>query len=418
MPVRTVFGWRTDVAEAVKALRPGIIRFGGNATEEFDWTATIGDSAKRVPFTTCWGGLEPGNVGVEEFVKFCRWVDAEPLICVRFGGKRPKDAAAEVEYLNGPAASAMGKLRAANGHAAPYHVTYWQIGNEVSGKAYEKNVAEFCKAMKAVDPNIKLLGAFPSPGLLRNAGAYLDYVCPHHYDCRDIRGLEREVANLGKMIVQNAPGRKIRLGITEWNTTAGDWGLGRGALWTLDNALACSRYHNFMHRHCDLIEIANRSNLADSFCCGILQTDNATLFKTPTYYAQALYAAHAGRYPLKVQAGRGTGDDLADRALDISATLSADGRRVAIFAVNPTVEPQERNIDLTALVPPGGDLSVWTLSDTTVAGERDAANSWREPDRIRTQAGRTMAVHGKLAYLFPALSLTVLEVPCGKGDSR
>ena len=46
-------------------------------------------------------------------------------------------------------------------------------------------------------------------------------------------------------------------------------------LWTLDNALACSRYQNFMHRHCDLIEIANRSNLADSFCSGIIQTNNS-----------------------------------------------------------------------------------------------------------------------------------------------
>ena len=74
------------------------------------------------------------------------------------------------------------------------------------------------------------------------------------------------------LIAQNAPGRGIRLGITEWNTTAGDWGLGRAMLWTLDNALWCSRYHNFMHRHCDMIEIANRSNLTDSFCSEFPQT--------------------------------------------------------------------------------------------------------------------------------------------------
>ena len=42
------------------------------------------------------------------------------LICVRFTGKTPKDAADQVEYFNGPATTPMGKLRAANGHAAPY----------------------------------------------------------------------------------------------------------------------------------------------------------------------------------------------------------------------------------------------------------------------------------------------------------
>ena len=126
------------MAEALKALRPGIIRFGGSTTEGFDWTATIGDPARRVPFTTCWGGLEPGNAGIEEFVQLCQWVDAEPLICVRFTGKKPKDAADQVEYFNGPATSPMGQLRAANGHAGPYRVKYWQIGNELGDETYQK----------------------------------------------------------------------------------------------------------------------------------------------------------------------------------------------------------------------------------------------------------------------------------------
>ena len=109
MPLKTVHGWRSDVAEALKALRPGIIRFGGSTTKGFDWTATIGDPDKRVPFTTRWGGLEPGNAGIEEFVQLCRWVDAEPLICVRFTGKTSKDAADQVEYFNGPVYVAHGQ---------------------------------------------------------------------------------------------------------------------------------------------------------------------------------------------------------------------------------------------------------------------------------------------------------------------
>src|SRR4030042_558201 len=80
-----------------------------------------------------------------------------------------------------------------------------------------------------------------------------------------------------------APGRNLKIAVTEWNTTAGDWGLGRAMLWTLDNALACSRYHNLLHRYADLVEIANRSNLTNSFCSGIIQTNNFRLYKTPTY---------------------------------------------------------------------------------------------------------------------------------------
>ncbi len=406
MPLDTVFGWRTDVAEAVKALRPGIIRFGGSTIEGFDWTATIGEPAKRVPFTTCWGGLEPGNAGLEEFVQLCRWAGAEPLICVRFSGRKPKDAADQVEYFNGSVASPMGRLRAANGHAEPYRVRYWQIGNELGDERYQKGLAEFCKAMKAADPAIKLMAAFPSPGLLQNAGDLLDYICPHHYGCHNLKAMEASVESCRKMIAQFAPGRDIRLGITEWNTTAGDFHLGRAMLWTLDNALWCSRYHNFMHRHCDLIEIANRSNLTDSFCSGIIQTNNCALFKTPTYYAQQLYALHAGRYPLAIRGGHGADPD---SILDVSATLSADEQRVSLFVVNPSRRPQKRTLDLTAMAPVADEASVSTLADTAGAGERDASNSWREPDRIRVESGKAAVAGGKLVYEFPALSLTVLE---------
>jgi alpha-L-arabinofuranosidase len=219
--------------------------------------------------------------------------------------------------------------------------------------------------------------------------------------------MEADVARCRKLIAENSAGRGIRLGITEWNTTAGDWGLGRAMLWTLDNALWCSRYHNFMHRHCDMIEIANRSNLTDSFCSGIIQTNGTGLFKTPTYYAQQLYATHAGSRPVKIRTGAGFPSD---PQLDISATLSADGHTIALFAVNPTTETESRTLDFAGPAPLDRKVQVWTLADTLASGERDAANDWRHPDRIRTQPGETVLNVATLAYRFPPLSLTVLKI--------
>ena len=40
-----------------------------------------------------------------------------------------------VEYLNGPADSTWGKIRADRGHPAPYNVTYFYLGNEISQQA-------------------------------------------------------------------------------------------------------------------------------------------------------------------------------------------------------------------------------------------------------------------------------------------
>ena len=97
-----------------------------------------------------------------------------------------------------------------------------------------------------------------------------------------------------------------RAGRSRWPSPSGTRPPATGArararLWTLENALACSRYHNLIHRHCDLVQIACRSNLINSFCSGCIQTDNHRLYKTPTYYAQQLYATLAGDQPLKIE---------------------------------------------------------------------------------------------------------------------
>jgi alpha-N-arabinofuranosidase len=408
MPEDTVVGWRPDVVAAVRALRPGIIRFGGSALDEpgfgdFGWRDTIGDPDRRKPWRA-WGGLQPTGPGLEEIVQFCRHVGAEPLLCVRVAGRKPTDAAEQVQYFNGAADTPMGRLRARNGHAKPYGVRYWQVGNERSGPEYEAQLEAFCTAMRAADPTIRLLSSYPSAGVLSRAGQLLDYVCPHHYDCANLAAAAEDLRAIAVLIGSHAARRRPRVAVTEWNTTAGDWGPRRARLWTLENALACARYHNLLHRHCDLVEIANRSNLANSFCSGIIQTDNHRLYRTPTYFAQQLYASRAGNRPLTIDSALPP-----DAAPDISATLTPSGDRVVLFAINPTLDDITRPMDLSAFGDRGQEVTVWTLADRDRAGEPDVTNGFADPSRVAPVESKFQAVSGRFSFRFPALSLTVLQ---------
>jgi alpha-N-arabinofuranosidase len=408
MPEDNVGGWRCDVVDAVKALKPGVIRFGGSALDDlnlgdFEWKDTVGDPDHRKPFRA-WGGLQPTGPGLEEIVQFCRLVGAEPLICVRFSQRKPEDAAEQVQYFNGPIDTPMGKWRAKNGHPEPYSIKYWQVGNERGGHDYEAKLAAFCKAMKEADPSITLLSSYPSEGVLREAGGLLDYVCPHQYNCANLADCRRELDATRELIRKHAPDKPIKVAVTEWNTTAGDAGPRRAMLWSLENALACSRYHNLLHREADLVDIANRSNLTNSFCSGILQTDNHRLYKTPTYYAQQLYATLAGNRPLKVESSMPV-----HVMPDVSATLSADGEMVTVFAVNATLEDITRTMDLTAFGDQGQEVAVWTLTDKKQAGEPDVINSFAEPERIAPVRSDFRTELARFEYQFPALSLTALQ---------
>jgi len=113
----------------------------------------------------------------------------------------------------------MGALRTQHGHPEPYHVKYWQVGNEIGSADYGERVAAFCAAMKKADPDIKLLSSFPSAAALRNAGDYWDYLCPHHYspdlaahenDFQKLRGLIGDLGASHRFISRSRNGTPPR----------------------------------------------------------------------------------------------------------------------------------------------------------------------------------------------------------------
>jgi alpha-N-arabinofuranosidase len=405
MPENSVAGWRPDVVEAIRRMKPGVLRWGGSTTEGYDWKKGIGPWESRVPFANrYWGRIDPNTVGIDEFLAFCRAVGAEPLVCVRWSGQKPSDVAEMVEYCNAAATTPLGSLRAKNGHPEPYGVKYWQIGNEVGGNEYDASFAAIAKAMRAVDPAIKILAAFASDELVASAAEWIDYVCPHHYDCANLQATEADIQRHAELIERLGRGRPIKMAVTEWNTTAGDWGPDRGRLWTLQNGIACARYLNLCHRWSDLVKIACRSNISNSYCSGIIQTNNHALYGTPAYYVSRLYALHGGAHPLELGAATPL------LGLDVSANLSADGKRLSLCVLNPEKEPATKTVDLTALGKVAPTARVWTIADADDGRDPEATNSFARPERIATRATTLSNAGRRFSYRFPAYSVTVMEL--------
>ena len=140
MPADNVDGVRRDVYELLTRLKPPIFRWpGGGYTDSYDWRKAIGPRDRRppqdlLPFGQPLGydnGMDPNDFGTVEFLELCRRLGAEPYISANFGSGSPEMAASWVEYCNGPASSAWGRRRAENGHAEPWGVHSWSIGNEI-----------------------------------------------------------------------------------------------------------------------------------------------------------------------------------------------------------------------------------------------------------------------------------------------
>lgn len=332
MPEDALQGWKREIVSAVKDLKPGIIRFGGSSLDYYRWATGIGPRDQRAPFLNVpWMNTEENDVGIDEFLSFCELTGAEPLVCVNAKSAPPEEAAQLVGYCNGSAAGGWGKKRAENGHRQPYSVRYWQVGNELSGPEYEEKLPLYVAAMKKADPSIQILAAFPSERMIDRMGSILDFVCPHFYDITFDR-FQGEINRLRELIRQSQ-NPKMKLGITEWNTTAGNWGVKRAWLNTLWNGLMVARFFNLFHRNCDLITIANRSNMANCAFSGSIQANRSELFFTPSFYVQKLYSTLCGNTALQINH---------PGSLDCSATRRKNGRIVLAMVNTAGKEMQIR----------------------------------------------------------------------------
>ena len=170
MPADNVQGFRPDTIALLKQLHSGMWRLpGGNFLSDWDWHDAIGDIDKRRPmFDYAWNAMQVNDVGMDEFMTLCKLIDVDPYVTVNAGLGDAHSAAEEVEYLNGAASTSWGSMRAKNGHPEPYHIKYWNIGNEPWGtfqigytdlKYFVIKNNDFAREMRKADPTITLIGS-------------------------------------------------------------------------------------------------------------------------------------------------------------------------------------------------------------------------------------------------------------------
>jgi len=374
-------GWRGDMVEAVKALKPGVLRFGGSELNAYGWRIGLGDRDKREPYPRFyWGGVEWNDVGIDEFLDFCALAKAEPLLCINAVTEGPSDA---VDLMKHCAARKQGPK-----------VRLWQIGNELGGAQYEAILPEFCTAMKKAQPDAVLLTAYPPSGkTLKKIAPLIEYVAPHYYR-PEVEKDATETDELRARLHGMAETKHIKLAITEWNQTACWWGGGRAVQSTLGNGLYVGRMLNLYRRNGDFIRIANRSNLVDSWLSGSIQVQGSRIWFHPAYLVQRLFANHGGKRLLNVEG------DCA--GLDITAALDG-ARKACLTVVNMGAKSVKLNADLSAV---GKFRSA--KAQVVTGNDPWTTNHIADPERITVEQRRASVSKGVLSWAAPPYSASVL----------
>ena len=416
-------GVRRDVFEKIRLLKPAFIRWpGGNVAQDYRWLRGIGPRDERVTWTNLsWKNeAEPSDFGTDEFIMFARAVGAEPSITVNVegNGATVAEAAAWVEYCNGAATSKYGAMRAANGHPAPFGVKLWEVGNEIWGdwvrghsdaETYARNYNRYAQAMRAVDPSIKLIAVGENDmswnrTVLREAGRNIDYLAIHDYYGRsEMRGdssnlmahplfFERFYRQVEELLAELGLAGRIKLAINEWGLD-----LPSERQYSMESALYGARLMNVFERSGEIVEMSAVSDLVNGWPGGIIQAGRRSLFVSPIYLVNQLYAEHRGDLRLATTVNSPTFNTSREGTnipyLDATASRTADGKTIFIKAVNTNRTGALLTTITVAGVMPAARAELKTITAASIT----SANDFSRPNAVSVQnrmvpSGRSFVV--------------------------
>jgi alpha-L-arabinofuranosidase len=444
-------GFRTDVLTAVRDLGATNVRWpGGNFVSGYHWTDGIGPAGSRPRRPElAWHSEESNRFGTDEFMAWCQIAGVEPVLCLNMGTGTLDEALAWVEYCNGTGDTYWANRRRANGHAEPYGVRFWGLGNEMYGEwqigqrtatDYVTTARQWAKALKWLDPGIRLVSCGQTgvddwdreviDGLARYVDMHSihlytgspDYwsnvLAPHFAE----QALEITGALIDRARYVQQIEHEISVAYDEWNVW---YRTDDGQLeerYNLSDALAVATYLNVFVRRCRTVRMANLAQLVNVIAPIVTSPD--AMFLQSIYHPFALMArlsqevaldtfVESGTHAHQDQPGERWSYRVADlgpfQLLDVAATRDADARRLTISVVNR--DPQQAISTQVNLL---GAEATGRVTVHQVTGDKpDAVNSFAQPDVVSAHR-EPQAVRGdRLDVLFPPHSFTVLEVTTG-----
>jgi alpha-N-arabinofuranosidase len=379
MPADNIEGMRADTIALLKELASPIYRWpGGNFVSGYNWRDGIGERDKRPPRKNpAWKGVEHNDFGLDEFMAFCRIVGTEAYITVNSGQGDTQSAADELQYANGTADTPMGQLRAKNGHAEPYGVKWWAIGNEMYGdwqlghmplSDYVKKNNAFADAMRAIDPSIKLVAVGAtgewSKTMLAECSGHMELLSEHFY-CQEKPGLMSHVRQIPDNVRAKADAHRqyhkeiaalanktIPIALDEWNFWYGPELYGQiGTRYFLKDALGIAAGLHEYSRNSDIFMMANYAQTVNVI--GAIKTSKTAAAFETTGLVLKLYRNHFGTSPINLDGNAAP--------LDVAAAWTADHKKVTIGIVNPTAEARVLKLN-TADLKLHGPARAWTIA--------------------------------------------------------
>ncbi|GAA3614960.1 alpha-N-arabinofuranosidase [Microlunatus ginsengisoli] len=464
-PIPNVGGIRSDVVDALRALRIPNLRWpGGCFADEYHWRDGIGPREQRpTMINTHWGDVEENNhFGTHEFMTLCELLGAEPYVNGNVGSGTVQEMSEWVEYLTRDGDSPMVRLRRANGRDRPWRVPFWGIGNEAWGcggnmrpEAYAdlaRRYATFCRdhgdnrlyriAAGAADDDlawtralmeaVSCLGCAPEPRGIFQAisfhyysfagdaigkGSATEFGEDQYYaTMAKAADIDRVIAGHVAVMDSYDPQRRIGLVCDEWGTWwAVEPGTHPGFLYqqnTLRDALVAGVHFDIFHKHAARLQMANIAQTVNVLQAMILTGDDGSMVLTPTYHVFEMNQGHQDAWQLPVH------------VIDGPSARSVGGAQLNTLSASASLKDGRALISVSNLDLDSDAVLTFDLRGRQVTGVRgrvltadkpQAHNTSLAPDVVRPTALESAYAAGTLTVELPRHSFGTLELTLSGG---
>ena len=449
-PIPNKNGLRTDVVDALKAIRVPVLRWpGGCFADTYHWQDGIGPKEQRKTIVnTNWGGVtEDNSFGTHEFLDLCGHLGCEAYFSGNVGSGTVQEFSDWVEYCNMDGVSPMADLRRKNGREQPWNVKFWGVGNEAwgcGGSMRPEYYADLCRQyatyLRTYAPDQKMVKIASGANsddynwtktVMERAGGWVDAVSLHYYTLphddwqhkgsaldftraeyyttlRKALRMDELVENHSRILRQYQGSRTVGLIVDEWGT----WydvepGTNPGFLYqqnTMRDALVAAVSLNIFNNHCDTVCMANIAQMVNVLQAMIL-TEGERMVLTPTYHVFALYKDHQNARQLESYVGAalvGEGEEQVPD-LHVSASQGADGA-ILITAANLD-DAAPRTVHVVLEGAKAGAVTARVLS-----GAANAANDFDHPGRVAPRALAVTPTAEGFDAVLPACAVAAFRV--------
>jgi alpha-N-arabinofuranosidase len=342
------------------------------------------------------------------------------MMAVNLGTGTAADAAALLEYCNLPAGTSYADERVSNGHADPFGVKMWCLGNEmdgawqaghVSAQTYAERALVASRLMKGLDPTIETVACGSSGNsmptylewdrtVLEHCWDSVDFISAHRYSCNDhddtVSFLAEgvvidEVINDYRGLLTYVKARKrsqhdVRVSFDEWNVwyraTGGDGGFTEAPHlleehYNVEDALVCGQYLNAFIRNADVVGAACLAQIVNVIA-PIMTRPDGLLLQTIYWPFKLVRDAMSGDALRVAVRSPEVGTEVGDvPVVDVAATQTSDGSAASVSIVN---RDPSATVEITIAI---ADVAFEVVHAHTITGDPKASNDWETPDVVR-----------------------------------